>query len=461
MQKKQIFAIAVVSLTVLCVAVQVSVGQSQPRWVAQHGPPSGPPSLPSYVAPDVVVASYGMPDTSVYRQAEPAFRVTVIPEVDKHQTRQIAFTPQEEAEEQNTSVPPVPESYDLDKWSGSCQSSDGCAQTSCFGDYGKSCDVKSCGCKGECCCFCVRVYGEYLLLRARDAEVTYAVDANSNEYEMLGPEFPIQVSPFGVLDQDYSSGFRFGFGISVDACSEVAATYTWFDSATSDGIVRNLDTNIPNIVPMTAHPATLDNQSSSVAGVGRHDIGFEMVDVDYRRTFYETGCSEMTYVLGARWGQLEQSFGARYSDDPEQPVNELAVATDIYFNGGGIHLGLEGERTGCCCGVPLIVYAKGFTSLLAGEFDATYTQTGQNGATNMVDTGWSAGRIVPTFDLEVGGGIATPGGRFRATVGYVYSSWNNVVKTEDWLRAVQTNNPKDLGDTMTFDGLVGRIEARF
>lgn len=325
-------------------------------------------------------------------------------------------------------------------------------------------DVKSCGCKGECCCscFCVRVFGEYLLLRARDAEVTYAVDANSNEYEMLGPEFPIQVSPMGVLDQDYSSGFRFGFGFCVDACSELTATYTWFDSATSDQLVRDLDTNIPNIVPMTAHPATLDNLSSSVFGLGRHDIGFEMIDLDYRRTFYETGCSDLTYVLGARWGQLEQSFGAQYTDSLDgNSFNELAVATDIDFSGGGIHLGLEGERRGCLGHIPLILYAKGLTSLMAGEFNATYTQTGQNGAINMVDTGWKAGRIVPTFDLEVGGGFATPGGCFRATVGYVYSSWNNVVKTEDWIRAVQTNNAKDMGDTMTFDGLVGRVEARF
>jgi hypothetical protein len=278
---------------------------------------------------------------------------------------------------------------------------------------------------------------------------------------MLGPEFPIQVSPYGVLDQDYSSGFRFGFGICVDSCSELGASYTWFDSATSDGIVRNLDTNIPNIVPMTAHPATQDNLSTSVAGNGRHDISFEMIDLDYRRTFYQTGCSDLTYVLGARWGQLEQGFGAQYGDDPEQPFNTLEVNTDIDFSGGGIHLGLEGERRGCLCHIPLILYAKGLTSLLAGQFDATYTQTGQNGSINMVDTGWAAGRIVPTFDFEVGGGIATPGGTFRATVGYVFSSWANVVKTEDWIRAVQTNNPKDMSDTMTFDGLVGRIEARF
>ncbi len=78
-----------------------------------------------------------------------------------------------------------------------------------------------------------------------------------------------------------------------------------------------------------------------------------------------------------------------------------------------------------------------------------------------VDTGWKAGRIVPTFDLELGGGIYLPGGTLQATVGYVFSAWTNVVKTEDWINAVQTNDFRDMGDTITFDGIVARVEGRF
>jgi hypothetical protein len=453
MQKKQIFKITVVSLAVLCVAVQVSVGQSPPTWVDSSNSNFGARNLPSYIAPDVVVeqpTGFGMPEASADTIKQTAFRVTVIP--DEKETLPVAFTPQEESEDLEVPAPPMIEPLASDKCSGACQGS-------CDGSCDQKFDVKGCGCVGECCCFSVRVYGEYLLLRARDAEVVYAVEANSNDYEMLGPEYPVQISPFGVLDQDTSSGFRFGFGVAVDNCSEIAATYTWFDSATSHEIANS--SQIPNIVPMSAHPATLTGISSSFYGLGRHDISFETLDLDFRRTFYETECSEMTYVVGARWGQLEQVYNASYRDDLVQTTNALDVETDIDFSGGGIHLGLEGERTGCCCGIPLLVYAKGVTSLLAGEFDATYIQTAQNGATQQVDTGWKAGRIVPTFDLEIGGGIMSHGGLFRATIGYVYSSWGNTVKTEDWVRAVQTNNPKDMSDTMTFDGLVGRIEARF
>jgi tripartite-type tricarboxylate transporter receptor subunit TctC len=78
-----------------------------------------------------------------------------------------------------------------------------------------------------------------------------------------------------------------------------------------------------------------------------------------------------------------------------------------------------------------------------------------------VDTGWKAGRVVPICDLEIGGGFYSPCGTYRATVGYVFSAWGNVVKTQDWIQAVQTNSYNNLGNTMTFDGLVARIEARF
>ena len=44
----------------------------------------------------------------------------------------------------------------------------------------------------------------------------------------------------------------------------------------------------------------------------------------------------------------------------------------------------------------------------------------------------------------------------QATLGYMFSAWTNVVKTEDWIDGVQTNDFRDMGDTMTFDGLVAR-----
>jgi len=445
----------VASVSLLLVAGAAVQAQSLP-YQGVVLPAQSPPSLPGYgmpygVAP-VAVNAYGQPvpvygqpaGVPITRTAEltrtengqtkPSYRVTVVGD-EKQQTQK----KDEKQQEQKATL------FD----DASCKVGE--------------CSQKSCGHVGECCCnpYTFRVYGEFLYLRARDAEVCYAVETNSNLPKDITafPGVPIQTSPVGVLDQDYSSGFRAGFGVCLDECSEIGASYTWFDTSTEDSITRNPQYPIRQIMPMVMHPGTFDAITGTVEAAGRHDIEFDLIDVDYRQ-FLVQGCmSHLDCLIGVRWGNLEQNFAARYTDDLTQPENAYAAATDIDFTGVGLRLGLEGERY--YCRVPVKLYMKGFASLLAGEFDATYQQTVQNTAGFGVDTGWKAGRIVPTFDLELGGGVYLPGGTMQFTVGYVFSAWTNVVKTEDWIHAVQTNDFRDMGDTITFDGLVARVEGRF
>ncbi len=318
------------------------------------------------------------------------------------------------------------------------------------------CDAKSCGCEYECCCYCYRFFGDYLYLRARDAEVVYAVEANSNVPPNNFP--PIQTSPVAVLDQDYSSGFRVGFAVCVDLCSEFGPTYTHFESATNHSITTTLAGR--QIEPMVIHPGTENAVTGTVQAAGRHDIDFDLIDLDYRCNWLDGGSWQVGYLLGFRWGKLDQDFAARFTDDLLQPINETSVLTEIDFSGAGVRFGFNVDRE-VRCHLPLTFYVNGSTSILAGEFTTTYQQTIQNNAALGVDTGWTAGRIVPTFDLELGGGICSPAGLFRMTAGYAFGAWTNVVKTEDLIHAVQTNDFRDMNDSMTFDGFVCRVEARF
>ena len=183
-----------------------------------------------------------------------------------------------------------------------------------------------------------------------------------------------------------------------------------------------------------------------------------MIDLDYRRIWWEDYLANVSWVAGVRWGRLEQNFFSVFTDSlVGPPINEVSVATDIDFSGAGLHLGLEGERY--ADRLPFMVYGKLFGSLMAGEFEGSYQQI--NNGSSFVNTSWKAGRIVPTFELELGGGYCCCDGAFRATAGYVFSAWTNMVKTEDLIHAVQMNDFRDMGDTMTFDGLVGRVEWRF
>jgi hypothetical protein len=98
--------------------------------------------------------------------------------------------------------------------------------------------------------------------------------------------------------------------------------------------------------------------------------------------------------------------------------------------------------------------------LLAGEIRTRYF-FGNTADPSIVDTNWKAGRLIPMLDLELGAGWQSPCGHYRFTVGYEISMWFNSVTTDEWIHSVGANNPADMKDTMTFDGLTARAEYRF
>lgn len=403
-------------------------GQFVPAYPAS--PPAGYPGFSGQMGPVMPAPQFAMPqanwaDQASFRNAEgerPSFRVMLAGDDER------VPLPQNEVALASTLV----KQYKAARHSHKDDGKGGKKDDSCYG---------------------FRVFGEYLYFRARDAEVAYAVEANSG----VGPP-PIQVSPIAVLDQGFSSGFRAGFAVCMDDCSELVATYSFFESASVDQIVSNPP--ITQIVSMVIHPATPNAVIGTAAATGAHDIDFDLIDLDYRRAWWDDDLGNLNWVVGLRGGQLEQNFSSVFTDSLVPPViNEVAVSTDIDFSGVGLHLGVEGERY--ATRLPFLVYAKCSGSLMAGEFDASYQQTVQAGANFGVNTSWTAGRIVPTFDLELGTGFFCCNGSLRATAGYLFSAWTNVVKTEDFIHAVQTNDFRDMNDTMTFDGLVVRVEGRF
>ena len=120
-------------------------------------------------------------------------------------------------------------------------------------DKSGECLGKACGCEGTCCCCCVtfRFFGDYLYLRARDNEVCYAVESNIN-CARHGPDSAIAHRH---RRSGPKSGFRAGFGVGLDACTEIAVTYTNFETSSTerDHAVVN---PIHQISSMTVHPST-------------------------------------------------------------------------------------------------------------------------------------------------------------------------------------------------------------
>ncbi|MCR4410895.1 MAG: Lpg1974 family pore-forming outer membrane protein [Thermoguttaceae bacterium] len=307
-------------------------------------------------------------------------------------------------------------------------------------------------CCRERCCFCNwQVFGEFLYLRPRSAEIEYAVPFNGP----IGPGTPIQVGRTAMVDPDYEPAFRLGFARALDECASLGATYTHFESETADAISL---TEQPYVLrAMVLHPSTFDAAIDWLSARAQQDMRFDLVDVDYRHIFLRRDRYWVNYLIGVRYASLEQSFQATFTEQIQEDVR-----SEINFDGGGIRIGLEGERHACNSG--LLVYGKSAASFVGGEFRSTYFQ-GSTQDPLIVDTSWKAGRLVSMLDLEVGAGWMSCNGRWKLTAGYMVSGWLNVVKLNDYIRGVQANNYSALDDmtdnALTFDGFVARAEVRW
>lgn len=327
------------------------------------------------------------------------------------------------------------------------------------GGGGPGCGACDGGCGGTCedCCsggFChgIYAYGEFLYLRARDAEVAWVAPANG---ALGGPGFPIvQIGQLGVLDMDYQPGWRVGLQVNLREDAGVSAQYTMFESTTNDfAAIAG-----PNILaPLVVHNAVNTAGALYRQGTANYQLSYDIFDVDYHGLMYYDCDYQVGYLIGVTAVQSEAQFRANFVGG-----DNTTVVTDIDFTGVGLRFGVEGEGT---ITDRFRFYGKGIGSLVAGEYQADYDLDSAFDP-NVVNTGWQAGRIVGIWNLELGLKWVSRCNNYSANLGYLFSAWTNTVQTDQWIQAVVTNTATsntfiNLDDTMTFDGLVARFEARF
>lgn len=318
----------------------------------------------------------------------------------------------------------------------------GCVSSGC--QFGGSCCGRSCG---QAMGYEWAFFGEFMYLRARDAEVAFAVETNS---AVAPPAIPIPTQPLGIVDQDFQPAFRGGVSVSLDYCSSLTAQYTMFESDTFNRV--DLITTGNEIQNLLTHPTTAQAAQGGLYSDARYTISYDLIDVDYRKIVSSSCCHQTHLLIGARYGSMEQQL---LSNLPI--LGTETVDTDIDFIGAGVRFGLEHERQ---LKRGFLAYGKLHGSLLAGEWTADYDQ-GSNFDASIVDTHWSAGRVTPVVDLEVGVGWTAKSGFWRFNAGYLYSAWFNSVATDDWVDSVRRHNFVDPNSTITFDGLTARVETRF
>jgi hypothetical protein len=293
------------------------------------------------------------------------------------------------------------------------------------------------------------VYGEFLYLRSRDSEIAWATPANSN-FPNPPAVAPVQIGGrLGVLDQDYQPGWRFGFQYNMTECSGLSVQYTMYEASTNDFVAITGANVVESLVSHPAIDTTAQNFRQGRAGYG---LNYDTLDIDFHKLLWYDCDYQFGYLAGMGVVQMEQTMNAVFTGNGSETVR-----TDIDFYGASARFGLEGE------GGPSNqwrFYGKGIGNLVAGEFRADY-DLGHSFDAVVVDTSWRAGRVVGIWSLETGFKWMSQCGNYQANVGYLFSAWTNTVQTDQWIRGVQGNYFADLDDTMTFDGLVARFEARF
>ncbi len=321
-------------------------------------------------------------------------------------------------------------------------------------DEDSSCDAcDACGhATTVCCCkpwwaHRCGVFADFLLLRPGSADQIYSIEQNSP----VPGDFP--TGPVGRVNIDDSTGYRVGFTLAASDCTSLIASYTRVDGNTANTIYAQPG-NVLN--SQIIHPSSLTTGASSLQSSAASSFNFDLIDLGYHHVLKSSECYVVNWLAGFRYGQMEQDLVTQ---------QEVSVATglvtndiDVDFNGFGLSLGLDGERRSPCSG--LMVYGRGLSSFLAGDWKGSYVQTNQFGG-GVIANAYEDYRVTPVLELELGLGWRSPCGRCRASVGYLTSAWYDAVSTRTYVESVRAGNYVSVNDTITFSGLTAGLEANF
>lgn len=296
------------------------------------------------------------------------------------------------------------------------------------------------------------VYAEHLYLQMSDGDVTHAQQQNG-----IGGAGTVPFGEIGSLGQDFNQGFRVGASVACGVRSSVGVSFTHFETDSASRLDAPSIVGGGGAVGSLVHLPGAAITASSGPVNAAYDVSFQLADVMCRTAIIQGPCNNLGVSWGVEAARLEQDFsqsgifggGAGGAIDTE---------TAITFDGIGVKFGIDGDhQISRCFGV----YGRLSASALTGRFDADYSMLNSSTDQMLAFANWSDDRVIGRFEYEAGVSASTRNGRWRAATGYMFSYWTNTVTTPDFIDAVQADNYTDLGDTLGFNGLVGRVECRW
>lgn len=299
------------------------------------------------------------------------------------------------------------------------------------------------------------VAGEFLYLHTTDADVAYAQQTNG-----IGGAGTVPFGRVGSLGPHHEPGFRAIATKAFSACSSLVLSYSFFESDSVDALTLSpLGGTIGSLVQ---HPGAGITASAGPVNAA-YDVDFQLADFAYRSLWKGTDTYAINWSVGGRYGSLTQDFRS-IGDYAGAQAGQIETRSNIDFDGGGLTVGIDGERRFGQSGWSM--YSKGTVGTLSGRFHADYLLN--NNSTGSFPQGvllgladWEDNRIITTLDLEVGLNWTGEQRKWRASAGYMTSFWFNTLTTSQFINSVQANNFVNADDTLMFEGLTAKIERRW
>jgi hypothetical protein len=343
---------------------------------------------------------------------------------------------------------------------------DGCYGGNGFGDYGDGCMGGCYGCDRSACNCCppvasqttcrvprFAIWADWLYLQVTDADVAHAQQQNGLG---IGGTSVVPFGEIGTVEMEYDHGTRIGGSFGCDDCSRVLFNWTYFETESSDSLdpPTAVGGGQGAVGSFVHHPSAI--VTGSVGPVDAfYEIDFQLADVMYNRVLISGSRYCIGLLLGAQYGHLEQRF-AQFGEFSGAQGGVIDTATSIEFDGGGLKAGLDCESR---VGSNFSVYGRLTGAAMSGRFRSRYSMVNTTGDILLAQSNWSDDRIVPQLEYEIGLTCKLYRECLRLSAGYMFSHWFNTVTTPEFIEAVRADNYVDVGDTLSFDGLVARVEA--
>jgi hypothetical protein len=338
---------------------------------------------------------------------------------------------------------------------GYCGGCDNGCYGGCCQPYGcdNACDCNP-GCYGGACQSCTRCstrccfFADELYLQVTGADVTHAQQQNG-----IGGAGTVPFGDIGTIDLPFDSGIRVGGSVCCGPCSSFICSYSFFETDNQDSLdAPILAAQAGAVGSLVQHPGTALTASAGPV-LADYNIQFQSGDALFRTELVCGKCYTANFLLGAQVGHLEQDFhqSGVFGSGLGGVVD---TTTNIRFDGGGLKGGFDFNRQLCCC---FSLYGRFTAAAMQGAFQSHYTMLNQTGQVLLADAVWTDHRIVPQLEYEAGFRWCKPNCHWNCSAGYMVSQWLNTVTTPEFIDAVQHDRYVNVGDSITFAGLVARV----